>query len=155
VGFAPVKGAKPEAVAQKLTELGIDRIVPLVCARSVVRWDGVRAAEHVARLRRVAREAAAQCRRVWLPEVDEVVPFSAIAGGAGVALAEPGGPAPGADLTTVLVGPEGGWDDAERSSGPVVGLSDGILRAETAAVVAGALLAALRSGFVASAGPPA
>ena len=40
VAFAPAKGDRPEWVVQKLTELGIDRIVPLAAARSVVRWDG-------------------------------------------------------------------------------------------------------------------
>ncbi len=69
VGFALVKGERPELIVQKLTELGIDRIVPFVAERSVVRWDGDRAAGHVERLRRVAREAAMQSRRCWLPEV--------------------------------------------------------------------------------------
>ena len=40
VAFAPVKGERPEWVVQKLTELGIDRIVPLPSGRSVVRWSG-------------------------------------------------------------------------------------------------------------------
>ena len=40
VAFAPVKGERPEWVVQKLTELGIDRIVPLRSERSVVRWTG-------------------------------------------------------------------------------------------------------------------
>ena len=40
MAFAPAKGDRPEWVVQKLTELGIDRIVPLAAARSVVRWDG-------------------------------------------------------------------------------------------------------------------
>ena len=43
VAFAPTKGDRPEWVAQKLTELGVDRIVPLRTSRSVVRWDGERA----------------------------------------------------------------------------------------------------------------
>ena len=42
VAFAPVKGERPEWVVQKLTELGIDRIVPLLSERSVVRWSGAR-----------------------------------------------------------------------------------------------------------------
>ena len=42
VAFAPVKGERPEWVVQKLTELGIDRIVPLRSERSVVRWNGAR-----------------------------------------------------------------------------------------------------------------
>ena len=74
VAFAPVKGERPEWVVQKLTELGIDRIVPLLSERSVVRWTGARGQATVERLRRVAREAAAQCRRVWLPEVSDTVP---------------------------------------------------------------------------------
>src|SRR5690606_31560147 len=43
VGFALVKGSKPELVVQKLTELGVDRIQPFVAARSVVRWDDTKA----------------------------------------------------------------------------------------------------------------
>ena len=42
VAFAPTKGDRPEWVVQKLTELGIDRIVPLRTVRSVVRWEGDR-----------------------------------------------------------------------------------------------------------------
>ena len=86
VAFAPVKGERPEWVVQKLTELGIDRIVPLLSERSVVRWSGARGKATVERLRRVAREAAAQCRRVWLPEVADTVRLR----GAGERWAAPG-----------------------------------------------------------------
>ncbi len=72
VAFAPTKGDRPEWVTQKLTELGVDRIVPLRTSRSVVRWEGDRATRSVERLRRVAREAASQCRRARLPEVADV-----------------------------------------------------------------------------------
>jgi 16S rRNA U1498 N3-methylase RsmE len=34
-----VKGERPELVVQKLTELGVDRVVPFVAGRSVVRWE--------------------------------------------------------------------------------------------------------------------
>jgi 16S rRNA (uracil1498-N3)-methyltransferase len=73
VAFAPTKGDRPEWVTQKLTELGVDRIVPLRARRSVVRWDGERGRRAVERLRRVAREASAQSRRTWLPEVTAVM----------------------------------------------------------------------------------
>src|SRR6202167_1723472 len=76
VAFAPVKGERPEWVVQKLTELGIDRIVPLHTERSVVRWTGSRGLATVEKLCRVAREAAAQCRRVWLPEISDTVAFA-------------------------------------------------------------------------------
>jgi 16S rRNA (uracil1498-N3)-methyltransferase len=154
VGFAPVKGDRPEWVVQKLTELGVDRVVPLRTARSVVRWEGERADRAVERLRRVAREAAAQCRRPWLPVVDAVTTLPALAGtaAAGVTLAVPGGAPPDLARPVVAVGPEGGWEPDELATGPAVGLGPTVLRAETAAVVAGALLCALRSGVVT---PPA
>ena len=70
-----------------------------------------------------------------------------------MALAQMGGPPPRRADQVVAVGPEGGWDEAELAAGhPVVGLGPGVLRAETAAVVAGVLLVALRDGTV-SPGP--
>jgi 16S rRNA (uracil1498-N3)-methyltransferase len=154
VAFTPVKGDRPEWVVQKLTELGVDRIVPLATARSVVLWRGERGERAVERLRRVAREAAAQSRRVWLPEVSPVHTLDGLvaaqdAAGAPLALAQLDGGPPTGRTTAVAVGPEGGWGAEELALGcPTVGLGDNVLRAETAAVAAGAILAALRAGVV-------
>ena len=150
VAFAVVKGQRPEWAVQKLTEIGVDRIVPLLSARSVVRWPAGEAGAQVVRLRRVAREASMQSRRVWLPAVDVVTPFAAIAAEPGAAVAHPGGAPPSLDNPLVLIGPEGGWDEAEvADAGRVlVGLGPSVLRTETAAVVAGTLLCALRAGVV-------
>jgi 16S rRNA (uracil1498-N3)-methyltransferase len=149
VAFAVVKGQRPEWAVQKLTEIGVDRIVPLLAARSVVRWPSGESSGQLSRLRRVAREAAMQSRRAWLPVVDGVTPFAAVAAEAGAALAHPGGEPPSLDRPVLLVGPEGGWEATELAAGlPVVGLGPSVLRAETAAVVAGALLCALRAGVV-------
>jgi 16S rRNA (uracil1498-N3)-methyltransferase len=148
VGFVVTKGSRPEWVVQKLTEVGVDRIVPLSSSRSVVRWDRARAERNVDRLRRVAREAAMQSRRNRLPEVTDPLPFADVAV-AGAALAEVGGAAPSLERPFVLVGPEGGWDRTELARGlPQVGLGPNVLRAETAAVAAGVLLCALRAGLV-------
>ena len=69
--------------------------------------------------------------------------------GSAVTLADAGGLAPGLDRPVLAVGPEGGWDPVERDRfGPTVGLGATVLRAETAAVTAGALLCALRNGVV-------
>jgi 16S rRNA (uracil1498-N3)-methyltransferase len=156
VVFAPVKGERPEWVVQKLTELGIDRIVPLRSERSVVRWTGSRGEATVTRLRRVARDAAAQSRRVWLPDICDTVSFAALPtlGAPGeVVLAQLSGDGPTAAQRVVAVGPEGGWSTAELAAGlPTVGFGLSVLRAETAAVTAGALLASLRTGTVAQAG---
>jgi 16S rRNA (uracil1498-N3)-methyltransferase len=140
IGFALTKGDKPELVVQKLTELGVDRIVPFRAARSVVRWDEAKAAKATERLRAVARSAAAQCHRPWLPEVVAVSDLAPLLA-AGLAVADRGGAALDAGCTGVLVGPEGGWDDGEVDPVVVrVGLAEHVLRAETAAITAAALL---------------
>lgn len=154
VAFAVVKGQRPEWAVQKLTEIGVDRIVPVVTARSVVRWPVGGTSGHLARLRRVAREAAMQSRRAWLPVVTDVADFPTLAVSAGAALAHPGGEPPSLTRPTILVGPEGGWDEAELTAGlPRVRLGGAVLRTETAAVVAGALLCALRGDLVGSLNP--
>ncbi|MFQ5556669.1 MAG: RsmE family RNA methyltransferase [Acidimicrobiales bacterium] len=147
VGFALIKGSRPEMVVQKLTEIGVDRIVPFVAERSVVRWDPEKRRRQAERMRRVAREAVMQCRRAWLPEVCPAVDFAELTE-AHVALAEPGGPPLTAVLPTVLVGPEGGWSDSERAAvSDRVGLGPQVMRADTAAIVAGALLVDRRGGW--------
>lgn len=145
VGFAPVKGERPEWVVQKLTELGVDVIVPLRTERSVVRWDESRAAKQVAKWRMIAREAAMQSRRVWIPEIRPVTALAALADDqalSGGVLAEPGAPPlDGRHDRVILIGPEGGWVPAELATRPQRSLPGGILRAETAALAAAVLLA--------------
>jgi len=114
-----------------------------------VRWTGDRAVAPVERLRRVAREAAMQSRRAWLPVVEQPSAFPAVAARPGAALAVAGGDPPSLGQPVVLVGPEGGWDPDEVAAGlPTLGLGPNVLRTETAAVAAGALLVALRCGLL-------
>lgn len=140
--FALSKGDKPETAVQKLTELGVSRIVPFVAERSVVKWDDGKSQRNVERLRKVAREAAMQSRQVRLPVIDEVQPSlaSAIALVGDVVVAEPGGAPLDASTIAIAVGPEGGFTPTELAGRRTVSLPGGVLRAETAAVVAGALL---------------
>jgi 16S rRNA (uracil1498-N3)-methyltransferase len=152
VGFALTKGGRPEQVVQKLTELGVDRLVPLATARSVVRWSPANAVGHLERLRRVAREAAMQSRLSYLPEV---LPLHDLAEVVArwphdeLAMAHAGGQPISLERHAVLVGPEGGWDPVELGSGLArVDLGPTRLRAETAAVAAGVLLTALRAGAI-------
>ena len=153
VGFSLLKGDRDDAVVQKLTEVGVDRLVPFVADRSVVRLEpgSERALRQARRWRQVAREAAMQSRRVWLPELDEVRPFAEVVAelGAGAVLAEPGGTTLTLSHRVVLVGPEGGWSAAELAWGlPTVGLGPTVLRSDTAAVATGVLLCALRYGTI-------
>ncbi|MCU0311148.1 MAG: 16S rRNA (uracil(1498)-N(3))-methyltransferase [Acidimicrobiales bacterium] len=155
VAFALVKGARPDLVVQKLTELGVDRIVPFVADRSVVRWDDAKGARQAERLARIAREAAMQSRRTWLAEVEPVTTFDEVIARPDAVAADPGGPPPRPGSALVLVGPEGGWSPEERSRLPArVGFAPTVLRAETAAIAAGAVFAALREGLVAGTGEP-
>ena len=152
VGFAVLKGGRSETIVQKLTELGVDRIVPFVAERSVVRWDEVKTARLVERWRRVAREAVMQCRRLWLPQVEPVRAFGDLDLTKAV-LAVSEGRTLAAGESFVLVGPEGGWADAELAAADRhVCLGPHIMRAETAAIAAAAVLGARRSGHLPAAG---
>jgi 16S rRNA (uracil1498-N3)-methyltransferase len=146
-----IKNDHLSLVVEKATELGASRVVPTVAARSVKRD------ANVARLSRIAREAAEQCGRTSVPEVAEALALgealvAARASGAkivaldqnvAVTLAEA---IAGADHVALFVGPEGGWDerdlDALAAGGAVrAALGGFVLRAETAAIVAVALAA--------------
>ncbi|MGH9272325.1 MAG: RsmE family RNA methyltransferase [Ilumatobacteraceae bacterium] len=140
---AAPKGERVEWLVQKCTEVGVDRIVLLTADRSVVRWDGERAATHLARLRRIATEAAMQSRRVWLPEICGPVPTVDVLRGATVA--EPGGRRLRDSDRFVAIGPEGGWSPDELAlAGDLVDLGPHVLRVETAAMVAASQLVSLR-----------
>ncbi len=146
IAFALTKGGRPELVVQKLTELGADVIAPMTTERAVVRWDPARSERNTDRLRRIAREAAMQCRRVRLPEVAPLTTFAAAAARDGATLLDRGGAPPSLRHGWVLVGPEGGWSDGERRLDlPRMALAETVLRAETAAVAAAAVLGALRA----------
>lgn len=141
VAFAIPKQDRPEWIVQKLTELGVDRIVLLHASRSVVRWDEVRATKRVAKLERVAADALQQCRRVRLPVVEGPVPAGRVL--AGYAIAEPGGQRVDESVRRIAIGPEGGWSDDELElAGGRVSLAENVLRVETAAVAAATLVAA-------------
>jgi len=152
VAFAPVKGDRNDWSVQKLTEIGMDDIVLLAPTRhSVVRWSD--ADKQLRKLSVVAREAAMQSRRVWLPAVSGLVSLADALVMPGAAVADPSGTAWFASMgtehsatltapTVVIVGPEGGFDvDEIPASVPRVSLGDTILRAETATLVAATLLA--------------
>ena len=149
VAFALVKGERPELAVQKLTELGVDRIVPFVAERSVVRWDAARAVRNVDRLRRVAHEAAMQSRRTWWAVVEPVATFEEVSTWSGAVAADRGGAPPSLERPVLLVGPEGGWSPSERAAfGATVGLGPTVLRAETATITGAAMLCALRSRII-------
>lgn len=147
VAFVPVKGERPELVVQKLTEIGVDDIYPLApTTRSVVKWDAERADKNHARLVKVSREASMQSRRVWLPIVHEIRTLNSVVTLEGCVVADPNGRSLSSADRLIVVGPEGGFSTDELASATTVSLGESILRAETAAIVAGALMVNMARG---------
>lgn len=67
------KGDKLELIIQKGTELGAYEFVPFTASRSIVKWDGKKAAKKVERWQKIAKEAAEQSHRSYVPKVKEPV----------------------------------------------------------------------------------
>ena len=138
---------------QKAVEVGIGRFLPIEAERAQVR--GRDLGGRVEHWRRIAMQALKQCRRPWAMAVTEVVPLTALVGGdseqAGGVVADVEGSTlselPKTAGNLLVVGPEGGFTAAEkqlfdRRGWPRLRLGPHILRAETAAVVGGAMMVA-------------
>lgn len=154
---AVLKSERMVWLIQKVTELGVSRIVPMETKRVVARTSAERAAARQARWERVARTAVEQCGRSVAPPVDPPCTFAAVVAeaprhDAAWLLWEGGGPplavaardAGRPSRLLLLVGPEGGFtrDEvaaAEAGGVRAVGLGPRTLRAESAGLVAVAL----------------
>lgn len=144
---APIKKGRIDLVAEKACELGVARLVPVLTRRSVV--DKLNAD----RLRAHMIEAAEQCGRTAVPDIDALTDLPALLrgwpperalffadelGGQPMAQAFAANPGPAA----LLIGPEGGFTDEERAliracpATVAIALGPRILRAETAAIAA-------------------
>jgi 16S rRNA (uracil1498-N3)-methyltransferase len=161
--LALVKFERLEWAVEKATELGVTRIVPVQANRSEHGlFEGSR--KRVERWRKIAREASEQSRRLRAPEIADAVRLPAILNDASTHrcwLDEQPGAKPLVDVFTfghgesaaLLIGPEGGWIEAERlqfHTGGWIPASLGpfVLRTETA-VCAG--LAALSQMWISTA----
>jgi 16S rRNA (uracil1498-N3)-methyltransferase len=147
--FAPLKQARLDYMAQKATEMGAGRLIPVITRRTQMRR------VNSARLRANAIEAAEQCGVLAVPQTLEAVDLddflASFPAGRLLVFCDEDAPVanPVAALSgrsgqgiSVLIGPEGGFDDAERaaiSRAPNVArlsLGPRVLRADTAAVAA-------------------
>lgn len=145
-----------EVILEKATELGVEGVVPVQAERSEKGLDRA-AIKRLPRWRRIVREASEQSRRARLPGISDPVQLSLalqIEADYRYVLEENQAPPiltllpavrqPGQSVA-FLVGPEGGWSDRERtaiasSSWVPVSLGPQILRAETAAIAALAIV---------------
>ena len=151
------KGDKLDAIVRMATELGVARVVPLVCRRTVARLEPGRGAARLARWERIAREAAKQCGRAAIPEVSAPMPLSQwlrrprepglllCLWEAEPTLLDAVLPDERPARVVLVVGPEGGLtpeevDDLRAAGARVAGLGPRILRTETAGPVGLALL---------------
>lgn len=153
-----------DLVLEKACELGVARIVPVVTHRCVAdRLNPERA-------RSILTEAAEQCARTALPALADPLKLDALLAGwpqdRTLFFADENGGEPAASAFTghagpaaILVGPEGGFDDAERRAirahpcAVPIGLGPRILRGETASLAALALWMALSGDWVARGDP--
>jgi 16S rRNA (uracil1498-N3)-methyltransferase len=146
------KGERSELAVDLATEAGVDALVPWQAERCVARWGGDKAARGAEKWRTVAREAAKQSRRPWLPRVSElattadVVDLIGRADGTLILHEASAAPITEATLPThgdlvLVVGPEGGISPAEVAAltgagGQLVRLGPEVLRTSTAGAVA-------------------
>lgn len=152
--FAPLKHARLDYVVQKATELGARRLRPVITERTIV------SRVNLDRMRANAIEAAEQCNLVFVPEVAEPELLGVVVScwetgrtlvycDERAPIADPVGALRAARLpAALLVGPEGGFTDDERAlvtslpKAIAISLGPRIMRADTAAVAALALLQA-------------
>ncbi len=135
-------GGRADVAVEKLTELGVREIGALVCERT-------RGAFRLDRWARVASAAGRQSKRVDVPVLGGPAPFADVVARPGAIVldheAEDAVPFEAPPDALLLIGPEAGLSDAERSlaraaGAPLARLGDGlVLRSETAAIVAAAV----------------
>ena len=154
--LAIIRFPRFEWAIEKLTELGVNSIIPVIAARSDVKLVST-ASKRAARWRRIAFEAAQQSGRIAAPSVAAPTSFEQAVrdcpAGTGL-LVHPGGlpvAEAGRGASVFLVGPEGGWTDEEAGMASGAGLRSAdlggtILRSETAAVATAAVVSANRAG---------
>jgi 16S rRNA (uracil1498-N3)-methyltransferase len=150
------KSERSELAIELATEAGADDFIAWQADRCVARWDGERAEKGLRRWRAVARSAARQSRRAYIPDVSGPVAKAALvaqvaarvgAGGLVLALHESADqplaelPVAQANSILLIVGPEGGISDGEldvlvAAGATAVRLGPTVLRTTTAAAVA-------------------
>ncbi|MGV0745751.1 16S rRNA (uracil(1498)-N(3))-methyltransferase [Mycolicibacterium sp. XJ870] len=159
------KSDRSELAVELATEAGADEFIAWQAARCVARWDGPKVEKGLRRWGAVARSAARQSRRAYIPVVDGVVSTAGLVGrvasdvdaGAVVLALYESATAPitelplaQADSLMLIVGPEGGISDDEIAALTAAGarpvrLGPSVLRTSTAAAVALGAIGALTS----------
>lgn len=173
---ALAKGGRDEAAVEICTEIGIDRVIPWASQRAIVQWKGPKADKGRAKWEGVARAAAKQSRRAFVPTVEGVMDsreltswVASLTDEAGVAfvcheeaseslgaalasLQEAGADASLPPRVALIVGPEGGIGPEETGAlvdagARMIGLGANVLRSSTAGAVALTLIRAAAGAY--------
>lgn len=151
---AIAKGERFDYVIEKVTELGITKIIPLITRRTVVKIPKDKMKSKLERWREIARHAIEQSGQAWLPEIEEPLGYKEF-----ISSFKPSRlnlffyeeererslndiwPSTAPESVSILIGPEGGFDPqeallAKKANFLSLSLGDTILRTDTAPIVA-------------------
>ncbi len=147
VCLALIKKENFELAAQKMTELGVAKIIPIISARAI------KTGLNMNRIRKIMQEASEQSGRGDIPELSEILSFEDslnIKGDKAILITSDEQSSDTSTLkyneNTIFIGPAGGWTDEEvvaalRVGAKKINLGPMIMRAETAAIIATFLFA--------------
>lgn len=157
IGIGLIRFSRLEWLVEKATELGVQRISPLLLSQGRFRKSDDISHNKIIRLEKIAQESLKQCERITSPRIDAPMDLHAFLKNVGEEVSHkwileersaaqhlcqamvPGG------RWTILVGPEGGFSEPEKSQALASGflpvsLGATVLRSETAALYAAAAL---------------
>ena len=150
------KSDKMELIIQKAVELGVYSITPIEMKRCIVKLDDKKKKSKQTRWQAISESAAKQSKRNTIPEINEIISYKAALNAAKeldlllvpyenedgiLSTKEALAKLKEAKSVGIIIGPEGGFDDAEieaakNSDGRIISLGKRILRTETAAITA-------------------
>lgn len=153
------KGQKMELIIQKLTEIGVFEIIPVIMKRSVVQLKEDKEEKKIQRFQKIIDEAAKQCKRGVIPKIKPVMSFKEAVDDASSKdlILVPYELENQKNLKNILnnnksinsiaifIGPEGGFEETEikeliKNKANTITLGNRILRTETAAIIASAIV---------------
>jgi 16S rRNA (uracil1498-N3)-methyltransferase len=157
------KKNKFDFIVEKTTELGVDRIIPLITSRTIVKLDEAQALKKVSRWQKISLEAAKQSKRISLPVIDTPIKFTDLAKNfkdfdcllmpnlssiERINFLDLSKKTKDKNNILLLIGPEGDFTNqeielAKNSNALMISLGDTVLKVETAAIVCVGMLTIL------------
>lgn len=156
---ALIKNDKFDFVVQKATEIGVSKIIPTICARSIIKVDATKQENKLQRYQKIMKEACEQSRRTFIPQMSSYCYFKDIkldSDTLGILAYENQNQPQTLNLAlkdiknykkvAIVIGPEGGFEENEvrslmQKGFHCVSLGNRILRSETAAIYAMSVVA--------------